>query len=200
MAGRMAAQALQQVGGEQYPALDTKSADFGLVAGLFGGGAALQIVATWLFFSGLIDKSAAQGSQIMMASALLFIGAACMVVGIVLNYVYLARLWSYLRHGRPRTTPGRAVGLLFVPLFNLYWLFVAFHGLAQDWNRVTSQFTDLNRAPKMREGLFLAYCICVIVVFPVGLILWFPVMSQICRSINFMAFRPVRHPGMLRFG
>jgi hypothetical protein len=200
LAGRMSVQMAQQVGGERYPTLDAKSADFGLVAGLLGGGVALLIVATWLFLSGLVDKATAQGSQVMMASALIFIGVACMVVGVILNYVYLARLWSYLRHGRPRTTPCRAVGLLFVPLFNLYWIFVAVHGLAQDWNRITSQFTDLNRAPKMGEGLFLAYCICAIMVFPVGLILWFPVMAQICRSINFMAFRPVHHPGMLRFG
>ncbi|MCX6875356.1 MAG: DUF4339 domain-containing protein [Verrucomicrobia bacterium] len=198
MAGRGVPQAAYQVGGGPYPALETKPASFEMLAGLFGGGLALMVVAAWA--TRMIDKSAADRTQMMMLGALVVIGLACLVAGAILNYIYLGRLWSYLRHGLPRTTPGKAVGLLFVPLFNYYWIFVAIYGLAQDWNRIIGLFTDLSRAPKMSEGIFLTYCIGVIVFPPLALVLWFPVMSQVCRSINFLAYRPVHRAGTLQFG
>lgn len=200
MAGRMAAQTMQHPVGGPYPAMETKPAGFGMVAGFVGGGVALTLLAMGILASGTIKPVEGDNSQILLLFALLGIGCACTVAGAIITYVYLARLWSYLRYGMPRTTPGKAVGLLFVPFFNLYWLFVAVYGLAQDWNRITSQYKDLQHAPKMSEGLFLAYCICSLAVAPVGLVLWFPVMAQICRSINFMAYRPVHRPGMLVFG
>ncbi len=201
LAGRMAARAAELPADGPYPAVDNKPASFGMVAGFVGGGIALVLLAIGLMGSGMI-KPAEQGAeaQILMVRVLLAIGCACMITGVVVNYVYLARLWSYLRHGRPQTTPGKAVGLLFVPGFNLYWRFVAVYGLAQDWNRITRHFTELQHAPKINAGLGLAYCICAIVALPVALVLWFPLMAQICRAINFMAYRPVHRPGMLLFG
>jgi len=60
-----------------------------------------------------------------------------------------------------RTTPGKAVGFLFIPLFNIYWIFVAIMGLADD----ARDF--LNRAGVMEEkigtGLSTAYPIMFIV-------------------------------------
>ena len=203
VAGRVAGHAQRQPADGTYPVLDSRPASFGMVAGFIGGGFALELLAAGILLSGIIRQGGGEqgaAAQVLMVMALLGIGVACVVTGAIVSYVYLARLWSYLRPGGARTTPGMAVGLLFVPFFNLYWIFVAFYGLAQDWNRITRSFADLNHAPRMSEGLVLAWCICSIVAFPVGLILWFPMMAQICRSINFMAYRPVRRPGMLLFG
>ncbi|MEI7910740.1 MAG: DUF4339 domain-containing protein [Verrucomicrobiota bacterium] len=173
-----------------YPAQAIKPATFELLLTLFGSGLALLGIAAWAQWTMRQSEVAAQANQILMLRVMLVAAVGCLVAFAVLNYIYLARIWSALQYGRPRTTPGKAVGLLFVPFFNLYWLFVAFYGLAQDWNRITTRFGDLNRAPKLSEGLFLAYCCCSIVVFPVAIILWFPVMLQICRAISFMALPP----------
>jgi hypothetical protein len=51
---------------------------------------------------------------------------------VFLRLVY--RMWSAIQDGHARTTPGRAVGLLFVPFFNLYWIFQALPGFASDFN------------------------------------------------------------------
>lgn len=185
--------------GGNYPPVVAKAASFALVAGMLGGGMALMGVVGVLAAGGAIKSGSLEGPQIALLLVLMSVGVVGILVAAVLQYVYLARLWSCLRYGNPRTTPGKAVGFLFVPFYNMYWIFVAFLGLAQDWNRITREFADLQRAPRMSEGIFLAFCIGFFVP-PLAFIMWFPVMSQICRSINAIAYRPVHRPGTIHFG
>jgi hypothetical protein len=42
------------------------------------------------------------------------------------------RCWKAIPADIARTSPGAAVGLLFVPFFNFYWVFVSYAGLAED--------------------------------------------------------------------
>jgi hypothetical protein len=51
----------------------------------------------------------------------------------------------------------KAVGFLFIPFYNFYWIFKAWYGFAQDYNRYIER-NALNTA-KLPEGLFLAFCI-----------------------------------------
>jgi hypothetical protein len=188
-----------EVGGN-YPPVEAKGASFGLLASLLGGGFGLFLLVAILMGSGMVKSETLQGPQVALLIVLMSLGGLGIVVAAVLQYVYLARVWSYLRFGNPRTTPGKAVGFLFIPFFNYYWLFVAFYGLAQDWNRITSQYADLQRAPKLAEGVFLTFCIGSLAFPPLALIMWFMVMSKICQAINFMAFRPVHRHGTIQFG
>ena len=182
-----------------YPPVAIKPANFELLITLLGSGLTLLVIAYWAFWTmGQSDKpmpgmpvdEAAKANQLLMLEVILAAASGCLIWCATLTYMYLYRLWEVLQHGRPRTTPGMAVGLMFVPGLNVYWVFVAFYGLAKDWNRITNRYADLNRAPQMNEGLFLAYCCCSILVAPIGLILWFPVMQQVCRAIGFMALSP----------
>lgn len=59
------------------------------------------------------------------------IGSAMGFVGYVLSLVLLYRFWWTTRD-TARTTPGKAVGFLFVPVFHVYWVFIAYLGLAED--------------------------------------------------------------------
>jgi predicted Zn finger-like uncharacterized protein len=73
------------------------------------------------------DRSLA-GVLLMLAAMVGFNFAA--IYGLIALY----RCWSVIRGPEARTSPGRAVGFLFIPLFNLYWIFVAVRGLAVDAN------------------------------------------------------------------
>lgn len=42
------------------------------------------------------------------------------------------KCWKEIPVDVARTTPGMAVGLLFIPFFNFYWYFVSYEGLAED--------------------------------------------------------------------
>ncbi|MDB4662786.1 hypothetical protein OAE61_04050 [Verrucomicrobiales bacterium] len=50
------------------------------------------------------------------------------IATMILHY----RCWNAIPVDIARTTPGAAVGLLFVPFFNFYWYFVSYAGLAED--------------------------------------------------------------------
>jgi hypothetical protein len=87
-------------------------------------------------------------------------GSLLFLVGAIMSFIFLYRAWFILQPGLPRTTPGKAVGFLFIPFFNLYWKFVAYHGWSQDWNRIRANHGNLQVAPMVPEGLFLAGAIC----------------------------------------
>jgi hypothetical protein len=52
--------------------------------------------------------------------------------------------WSALPARYRATTPGRAIGFLFVPFFNLYWSFVTFVRLADGFNALRVEHPDWN--------------------------------------------------------
>jgi len=73
------------------------------------------------------------------------------------------RAWSTIQDGHARTTPGRAIALLFVPLFNLYWVFVVVWGFAKDYNALVARHRI--PFPKLPTGLFLAVSILSVTVW-----------------------------------
>jgi len=186
---------LQAVLGENYPPTDTKPGWFGLLVALMGGGVGFYLLLAVLLGGNILKHDRLTGGSAILLMIMLFLGAMAIITAKILTLVYVARLWSALRYSDPRTSAGKAVGLLFVPFFNMYWIFVALHGLAQDWNRITSQHPDLAHAPKLSEGVFLTFCIGCVCFPPLALVLWFPLMAQLCGALNFMAFRPTPHPG-----
>lgn len=77
---------------------------------------------------------------------------------VILRVVY--KLWTVIQPGKPRTTPDVAIAFLFVPFFNAYWIFQAFWGLSQDYNKFILE-RNLS-APKVPETLALSICILVL--------------------------------------
>ncbi len=89
------------------------------------------------------------------------------IVGMVLIY----KMWAAIQEGPARTTPGKAVGFLFIPLFNIYWMFQAYWGWTVDYNKLVAE-KQLD-APRVPEGVALMLCIfslCSMVPF-VGILL-----------------------------
>lgn len=85
---------------------------------------------------------------------------APMLLGVIAQLVLVYKMWAAIADSRPRTSPGAAVGLLFVPLFSLYWFFQAYWGWTKDFNRAAGERgLAVRRAP---EGLALAICILTI--------------------------------------
>jgi hypothetical protein len=72
-------------------------------------------------------------SWICLLGTLITFGLSA-IATMVLWYIILYRCWELIQDGNPRTTPGKAVGFLFIPFYNFYWMFVAFPGWAKDVN------------------------------------------------------------------
>ena len=141
----------------------------------------------------LFGGGAMMGSHNSDLGVVLFIfGVISLIFGVIVGFVYLYRAWMLLQPGGATTTPGKAVGFLFIPLFTVYWRFIAYWKWSQDWNRITARYRNLAGAPRASEGLYLAYGILgPVTMFTkyagiAELVISLIVMKHICNSVNFM--------------
>lgn len=109
---------------------------------------------------------------------------------VVIALVLLYKVWAAIQDGHARTTPGKAVGYMFIPFFQLYWVFQAYWGYAKDYNSYISRH-DISTS-RLPEGLFLAYCILPFVYAFVytGVIIWLAiaVTDWLLTTMAFVSF------------
>jgi hypothetical protein len=87
--------------------------------------------------------------------------------------VLLYNFWKILQDGYAAVTPGKAVGFLFIPLFNFYWAFRAFWGLAQEQNKFIDRHYSATIGavpPKANTVLPLIFCIFYLANFTLTLV------------------------------
>ncbi len=89
--------------------------------------------------------------------AVIFIGIPALIAAAVIAYILLYRYWEVIQDGYARTTPGKAIGFMFIPFFNFYWFFEVYGGLSKDMNAYMNRYGIL--AERLDEGLALAFCI-----------------------------------------
>jgi len=92
-----------------------------------------------------------------MGIGFFLIAVLCSIIGTVLAILILILLYYYwvsIQDGHARTTPKKAVGYLFIPVFNIYWGFVVSFGLARDMNAYAWRHDVRN--VHVHEGLVLA--------------------------------------------
>jgi putative flippase GtrA len=129
-----------------------------------------------------------------VGSGLIAIGGLAMLLGAIVNMVLWYKMWAAIQDGSARTTPGAAIGLLFIPFFNFYWVFQAIGGFPKDYNQFIRRH-GIN-ARELPGGLFIAYCILcltggipvlgvllVLVNYVVGIVM----TCKICNAINVLA-------------
>jgi hypothetical protein len=91
---------------------------------------------------------------------MMLLGVIILIVSVVIYLRIIYRMWTAVQDGHASTTPGKAVGLLFVPFFNLYWIFKVNLGFAQDYNALVDRHGLT--IPKLPVGLFLTLCIAAV--------------------------------------
>ena len=82
--------------------------------------------------------------------------------------------WMALPEQYRGTTPGKAVGLLFVPVFNFYWVFVSLGRLAEGYNAAGEVRPAL--AIRDASGLAVAKALSFVAVWTIG---WLPPYTAI---------------------
>jgi len=131
------------------------------------------------------------------ALAVFACGGLAVLAAWILAFVCLHRAWRSIQDGYARTTPGKAVGLMFVPLFNYYWVFQSFWGFAKDYNAHLDRCRS--SLPRITTWPYLVFAISFVglsaLAAPlVGLIAWLSscvflpvVMNSMCNSVNRLA-------------
>ncbi|PQJ28856.1 DUF4339 domain-containing protein [Rubritalea profundi] len=158
--------------GGQYPSTIVTGASFGKLIGLFAGAIVFLIIGG-LVANGQTANHATAGTGIAI------IGYIMLLILSILPYIYLYKAWRCLQPGGATITPGKAVGFLFIPLFNYYWIFVAMGGLPRQWNEIMDRYENTQDAPRLSIGAF----VCLLLLPGVGFFIW---AYQIIKAINFM--------------
>lgn len=123
---------------------------------------------------------------VVLAVAGLFTAYAGLLFSIL---VY--RMWMAIADGHARTTPGRAVALLFVPFFNFYWAFVALAGYPKEYNAFARRHEI--QAAELPTWPFRAYVVaCFAALIPVvgmlaaivAVVLGLVMVAKSCDAIN----------------
>jgi len=112
-----------------------------------------------------------------LPSGLWIASAGFILVGAVAPLVLLHRAWTCINDGGARTSPRRAVGLLIVPIFNVYWVFHVAPGFATDFNLFIERHQI--EARPLSRNLILAAMVPFF-----GILFYWGVIADICDSIN----------------
>ena len=124
----------------------------------------------------------AWGATDSKVEELLYFAWLPLIPALIALYMMIYKMWAAIQDGHARTSPGKAVGFMFIPLFNIYWFVQVFYGWAKDYNSFLVRH-QLN-APKVSENTFLTYVISSFFCFPVSIVMFFIVISRICNAVN----------------
>jgi len=95
------------------------------------------------------------------------LGLILLIISMIIFYIRLFQIWRFIINTSPSAglkpsveTPARAVGYLFIPLFNLYWIFLAVGRLPRDLNALAKY---LGIPGRVYSGIGLAIAIITII-------------------------------------
>lgn len=101
----------------------------------------------------------------------------------IFHLMMVYKMWASIQDGAPRMTPGKAVGFLFIPFFNIYWLFQVYPGFATDYNKYL-QDKRIDAKP-LSNGLMTSMAIFILFAIPiVNWIVQTMAISKICDAVN----------------
>ncbi|MBA4383965.1 MAG: hypothetical protein C0410_04460 [Anaerolinea sp.] len=70
----------------------------------------------------------------------------------VLLFILVYKFWQVIQDGAAPTSPGKAVGFMFIPLFNIYWWFVAYWGLSKGQNSFIERHFGNTKVVSIRKA------------------------------------------------
>lgn len=117
-----------------------------------------------------------------------------LIVQMIYTFVILWKMWSSIQDEQARTTPGKAIGFLFIPFFNVYWIFQVWGGFPRDYNN----YVDRRglAVPHLSSGIFTTYPVLILltaipflgmVVALVNVFLFVAIISKTCDAVNALA-------------
>ena len=114
-----------------------------------------------------------------------------LAVSTATTLVVVWQMWSSIQDGRARTTPGQAIGYLFIPFYNLYWIFQVWSGFPKDFNNYVKRYQL--PVSQLSSGVYEAYPILMVMsVIPVlgiifaavGFGVFLAVIAKTCNGVN----------------
>ena len=96
-----------------------------------------------------------------------------LICSVAIEYMLFYKMWAAIKDSQTSISPGKAVGFLFIPVFNLYWALLMVTGFAEDYNSFILQAFDKGqrianvtvsdlrvRAYAVRDSHYCSYAMC----------------------------------------
>lgn len=115
-----------------------------------------SIIISWIFIVILSIATVAanlKNSDGKLFLILLLIGFSLYLTLLFIKIWY--KSWDSIQDGHARTTPKKAIGYSFIPIFNLYWMYQLTWGFAKDFNSYLERHNLSTN--KLSEGLFITF-------------------------------------------
>jgi hypothetical protein len=121
----------------------------------------ISIVVSFIsFFSLVYALGNFKDNQIVLS--LLLVGFLQLpVTGIIINFLVLRKIWAAIQDGQNPISPGKAIGLLLVPIFNFYWVFRVWAGFPKEFQNFVNR-RSLNIS-KPASFFFVLYSILLVI-------------------------------------
>lgn len=84
-------------------------------------------------------------------------GSLLTILSGIVTFILVYKMWAAIQGRGARTSAGKALGFMFIPLFYFYWVFEVYWGWTKDYNRIPE--SDDVELPSMPEGIGLAVCV-----------------------------------------
>ncbi len=160
----------------------------------------LVLVVTSLFFGhSILDfLSAVTKASILTPILIGLLFTPLYIFSLVPHYVFIYNFWKSIPQEFARTTPGKAVGFMLIPFFNLYWYFVAFYHGSKDIDKALSEYVQQGRNRGERPcytgsvgGLIAAICFVLLLAHFLPIIFYFCTISMKNAAIQLNNWRSV---------
>ena len=96
-------------------------------------------------------------ASVIFGGVLFAMGVVLGIYSTVIRFVLYYKMWGAIQDGYARTSAGKAVGLLLVPVVDIFWAVYMFVGFAQDFNSFADRHSI--RAERLSKTMFLQYAI-----------------------------------------
>lgn len=166
----------------------------GFYLGSYIGGSILGVIFLLAGFFFLWAAADSESHEVAKIGLGIFLTGVSLIIYVTfVSCKLLFKAWGLIQDGFARTTPGKAIGFLFIPFFNFYWIFRAIWGFAKDYNWYVTRHKIT--ATQLPEKLFLIACI-----------LWLPEIISLMAYILWLIPNPflfafttsVKEPGVSR--
>jgi hypothetical protein len=149
----------------------------------------LPVVSIWVYEN--LGVNGWQNVNILIIALVAISGVLFLIVNIVVTFTLIRRMWASIQDGHARTTPGKAIGFLFIPVFNLYWIFQVWGGFPQDYNNYVERHRL--QVPLLASGIYIAHAVLILLsVIPflniltviIGYFVFLMMTARTCDAIN----------------
>ena len=114
-------------------------------------------VGIFALFLGQLAMRERDREFLVFGGALIFIGAALGIYSTAIRFVLYYKMWAAIQDGHARTSPAKAVGLLLVPVLNIFWAIYMFVGFAADFNSFAGRHSL--QTDRLSKGLLIQYAL-----------------------------------------